>query len=365
KVIFSKELTPSVFGGTSVGDQGGFRLAIDEVGITNPTGAPTPSARNAPNWQFEDTLSWVKGSHNLSFGGSFTNISIWLQNQTMVPTVNFGIVTGDPADAMFNAINFPGASGGNLTDARELYAVLTGRIRQFGANARINEAGTEYVYLGPSVQRARMREFGFFAQDSWRVRPNLTLNYGVRWELQLPFAPLNSVYSTASVDDVFGISGRGNIFRPGRLEGQPTQYVQYKEGVRAYGIDWNNFAPNLGFAWTPSTEKGWLRRILGKNGDSVIRSGYSLAYNRNGIGDFTGVFDDNPGLIINVNRSLSLGNLGTLPLLFRERDRLVPPSFDVSPMYPRSGLVTDTVSIFDPNIQVPYAQSWTLGVQRA
>ena len=55
-------------------------------------------------------MTWQKGRHALTFGGSYTMAKVWLKNQQMVPTIGFGIATGDPADAMFTTANFPGAS---------------------------------------------------------------------------------------------------------------------------------------------------------------------------------------------------------------------------------------------------------------
>ncbi len=77
---------------------------------------------------------------------------------------------------------------------------------------------------------------GLFAQDSWRFTPTLTLNYGVRWELQLPMEPLNDSFSMSGFSDLCGRSGTGsgpgsrgcNIFQPGTLTGSTPQYVQYR-----------------------------------------------------------------------------------------------------------------------------------------
>ena len=58
-------------------------------------------------------------------------------------------------------------------------------------------------------------------------------------------------------------------------------------------MDWNNLAPSVGLAWTPSSEgSGWLASFLGQPGDTVFRAGFSRAYQRNGMGDFTGRLDD-------------------------------------------------------------------------
>jgi len=364
-VYFAKELVPSEYSGTSVADQGGYLLGISAAGITNATPNPTPSARNAPYYEIADTLTWLKGGHTLSLGGSFVQVNLWSQSQTAVPTINFGMVSNDPALGMFNQANFPGASTTSLTAAQNLYAVLTGRVSSTAANARLAEDGKSYVYLGPGVQRIHVRQFDAFAQDGWRVRQNLTLNYGLRWAVQLPFTALNNVYSFANAEDVWGVSGVGNLFKPGTLTGRTSDYEQFTRGTQPYNTDWNNVAPSVGFAWTPSADSGFLKRIMGGGGDTVLRAGFTMAFSRQGMNQFSNVLNGNPGLTITANRNETLGNLGSAPLLFSDRARLGPPVFPTTPVYPNSGLVTDSVNTFDRDIQVPYSQTWSIGLQRA
>jgi hypothetical protein len=253
-------------------------------------------------------------------------------------------------------------------------------VTQVTGEARIDPATNRFVYLGQSLQEGRLPDYGFWIQDAWRPRSDLTINVGLRYELQQPFYAINDSYSTTTLDDVWGISGNAptctdvsnittsacNLFQPGNLSGKPeSQYFQLNKGTNAYNTDRNNFAPSVGVAWTPTAESGWLARFLGEPGDTVFRAGFARSYNRPGMSDFTGRLDDNPGLIITANRNESLGNLGTLPVLFRERDRLSPPAFDEVRTYPMTDAVTEDIQIFDPNLQVPYADSWTAGWQRA
>jgi hypothetical protein len=135
-------------------------------------------------------------------GASYTQYTLWAKDQTLVPSVTFAVTQGDPALAMFNAANFPGASATQLTAAQNLYALLTGRIQQFSAEARIDENSGNYNYLGASVQRARMPEWDGYIQDQWRVRSNVTINAGLRYGLQLPFRPLNSSYTYAGMTEM-------------------------------------------------------------------------------------------------------------------------------------------------------------------
>ncbi len=377
-VLFRPELNAGQFT-----NQSGFNLGgapgnnatgiAAAAGIHGATVTTAPSRRNAPLMDFSDNLTWIRGPHSLTFGGQFTQVNLWLLNQTVAPTINFGVNTNDPASVMFNAqngpVNFPGASSADITRAANIYAVLTGRVTAINANARLDEGTGKYVYLGEGIQRARQRELGIFAQDSWRMRPNLTLNYGLRWELQLPFVALNGSYSKTTIEGLFGVSGPGNLFKPGTLAGSVTEFVQFKEGERAFNPDYKNFAPSFGFAWTPNAKNGWLKRLAGESGQTVVRGGYSIAYNRNGIGDFSNQLGANPGVTITTNRNLTIGNLvggslGSLPLLLRETNRLGRPDFPNAPTYPFKGAITDSANIFDPNLRAPYTQSWTFGIQR-
>jgi hypothetical protein len=356
-----------------VADQAGFLLGISAANIDNASSGTGYQAREASTNLIENNLNWIRGSHSVTLGGSWTEVDLWLQNKTVAPTIAFDVLSSDPANGLFTTANFPGANSTQLGDAGDLYAVLVGSVSAINGDVRLDENTDEYVYLGNGLQRGRMREVGLFISDTWRWRPNLTLNLGLRYELQMPFYPLNNSYSTATIADVCGISGAAtagscNLFRPGQTPGQLPVFSPFNKGDRAYDMDWNNFAPNVGFAWTPGGQSGFLRTLLGAEGDSVLRAGYSLAYSRNGTSDFSGVFGANPGVALTANRNNNLNNLNNdgrgIPVLFRDRDRLGPPPFPATRSYPLTDIVTGDISIFDPGIQVPYAQSWTAGWQR-
>jgi hypothetical protein len=368
--FFSPEIGRAQFEGTPVADQGGFFLDINGefLGITNPHSTANTSAREAGTRIVENTLNWVKGAHSVQMGVAFTQANVWIQNQAHVPTITFGVDATDPANAMFTTANFPNASTGQLNDARELYATLVGRVNAVNGELRLNE-NDEYEYLGLGRQRARLPEWGFFLADSWRWRPNLTLNYGLRYELQLPFRALNNSYSIATLADICGPSGVNangscNVFQPGVMPGQKGFFRQFDKGVNAYNIDRNNFAPSIGAAW--SLGGGPLGSIFGREeGDSVLRGGYTLAYDRPGMSDFATAIDDNPGISQTANRNYTLGNLGTPgAVLLRNRADLGPPSFQNRRVYPMTDVVTGDIMTFDQNLQTPYSQTWTGGWQR-
>ena len=369
--LFGPEKSISQYTG-SVANTQGFFLDIDNLDISNPAETPNYSAREATTRIVENTLSWLKGNHNVQAGFGFTQAEVWLHNQRIVPTLAFAVASDDPALGMFSAANFPGASSGELTDARDLYALLTGRVNSITGELRLDENTDEYQYLGLGVQRARLRDYGFFIADTWRWRPNVTFNVGLRYELQQPFQPLNNSYSKASVADVCGVSGVSpqgscNIFQPGVLAGKTPQFLQFNKGEGAYNTDYNNVAPNLGVAWTLGGKSGLLGGLLGRaEGDSVLRAGYTLGYNRPGMSDFTGTIDDNPGISLAANRNHTLGNLGTpgSVLLRNVGDLGPPPGLPVTRQYPMTDIVTGDIMTFDPDLQVPYSQTWTAGWQR-
>jgi hypothetical protein len=376
--LFSPELEPNMFSGT-----GGYRLnfagaccgtgfaltnlasGVTTTGNTPGQGTAANSSREASTKVIEDTATWISGRHSVTLGGTMLQADVWLENQTKVPTVGFGLVSTEPATAMFTAANFPGASAADLAQAQNLYAILTGRVTSLTGDARINPDGTEYVPLGKSRAAGRMREFDFYVADSWRATPNLTISGGFRYVLQNPFYPVNNSYTTTTEAGLYGVSGDGNLFKPGTLTGSKTTLVQYPEGTYAYSADQNNFGPSIGFAWQPPSQEGGIGKLLfgSEEGDSAIRGGFGMAYNRPGMSDFTGVFGNNRGISVALDRTSTLGNLGTLPLLLRDASRITlqPAPAVAYPILPQS---VDSVNVFDSNLQLSYTQSYSVGWQR-
>ncbi len=349
-------------------NQNGFQL--DFPIVTEPTASPNRQGRNAWNVMIEDSINWLKGSHSITAGGTFTHFQLWSDNRNQIPTVGFDVLPDDPAFGLFVGANFPGASTNQISTARQMYALLTGRVSSVNGDARLENG--RYVYMGNARQEASMREADFFIQDSWRWKPNFTVNAGLRYSLQFPFTPLNNSYSTATVTSICGKSGVNpnggadsacNLFQPGNVVDVTPEYINFGEGVNAYNVDYNNLAPSLGFAWVLGEKAGMLGALLGD--EAVLRGGYSMSYSRAGMNDFTGTYSGNPGLILSNAPDRNANNLGALPVLLSQKDRLGPAPFDETPIYPFTGGPRDSISTFDPDIQVPWADSFTLGLQRA
>ena len=138
-VYFSANITPDRY-------FGGYNLTFPQLptgtNLTpfNVTGAS--SSRNGSNYNFHDTVSWLKGRHSLSFGGVYTNVSDLEQSHSIVQALTLGFdTTNDPAAGLFSTTNFPGATATDLTNARNLYAMLTGRVSQVTGNAVLQPDG--------------------------------------------------------------------------------------------------------------------------------------------------------------------------------------------------------------------------------
>ena len=378
--LFSPELSPGLFGGNSFGDQGGYFLNIGNgccsTALANAGGSANFSAREASTRVVEDTVNWLKGTHNMSFGASWTRAQVWLENQQHVPELRFGIATGDPAEGMFTTANFPNASTAQLNNARALYGLLTGRVTSIRGTVRLNEDSGQYEYLGDGFQRGHMNSLGFFMQDNWRIKNNLTINAGLRYELQTPFVAHNNSYSTATLADLCGVSGLNasgecNLFSPGTLTGTTPQLVNYTKDTPAFNTDFNNIAPSLGLTWRPSLDSGKLRTLFGVEGDTVLFASYAMSYERLDMNSYVTPLGANPGVSLNPIRDTTqtgqnaLDNDGLgLPVLLRQTGRLGPGGFPATQSYPMTPLRTDNVDIFNPNMQTPYAQSWTGGIRR-
>lgn len=362
--------------GISVADfavQGGYYMTVGMVtsaAITPAIPSTGSGDRSSPVADFTDSLTWIRGTHTFNFGWQYKRIRLQRFPLTIVPTINFGIVsTGaqpDPADAMFSQANFPGASVAQLNEARGLYATLIGRISGYVNDAILTEEGV-YRENVPMHERSRQDIFGLWAQDSWKIRPNLTLNYGLRWQPHQGFVVLSrNLTRLASFDDLYGISGPGNIFRPGVMTGREPTAVAIESGEPAFRSDHNNFAPSVGLVWSPGTaSNGFFGRVLGGPGKSVFRVGFSLAFIREGTALVGNIFQFNPGARLNVSRTAANGLLivGT-NLRDPNNPNLRAAPYPSSPTYPLPFTPGSIANAFDPNLRTGSVASFSLGYQR-
>ncbi len=348
--------------------QGRYNLNIASAAITTATSANMTGDRNSPVADFTDSVTWISGSNTFNVGGQYKRVKLLRYPLGfVVQQVNFGIDSSDEAFGIFNATTLPGASAAQLTEARALYSTLIGRIIGYGAFAFLTEDGT-YNLNARFAQENQQDTFGLWAQDSWKIRPNLTLNYGLRWQPHGAFVMLSRNYTQmSSFDDIYGVSGPGNIFRPGIMTGRIPTVVGMKRGEKGFADDYNNFAPTAGLVWSPEFEKkGLLRNILGGPGKSVFRAGYSLSFVREGTSLIHSIFGLNPGPTLNVSRNLTIGNMtaGT-NLRDPNNPNLTAAPFPNVPSYPLTfTFASSLANVFDPKIKTGSVASFSFGYQR-
>ncbi len=208
----------------------------------------SPVIRTETRYEYTDSLSVIAGNHNLKFGGDAAFVRI--------PSATFEL-------NFAGLFNFGGLSATTLNSAFAGAPDFT-PVQQYGLGFPAN-----FIQgFGDPVSRLKNRPFAFFAQDSWKVRQNLTLNYGVRYDIELtdliPTVGLRDPLSgiTLSASDILAAQDALNV----------------RQGVPR---DKNNWAPRVGFAWD-----------INNNAKTVVRGAF-------------GVFYDHPLLAIAFNSDIA------------------------------------------------------------
>ncbi|MGC2546408.1 MAG: carboxypeptidase regulatory-like domain-containing protein [Silvibacterium sp.] len=135
---------------------------------------------------------------------------------------------------------------------------------------------TNYVQASGSFIDAISREYYAFAQDSWRVSPDLTMNYGISWDVETPWA--NHQYNGEGITCWQNSSATSKIYP----NGAPGLLYPGDPGCTTYGaatVKWHHFGPRIGFAWSPSSGPSAL---IGEPGSHLfaVRGGFGIYYNR-------------------------------------------------------------------------------------
>jgi hypothetical protein len=352
-------------------------------------GAITATATDkSPLWTYGDTFSWTKGKHSYKFGGeirfassttrsSSQGAGTFFTNFKAPAVVVVGATPGAPlavSGSTAIANTNPAMSGLGATDAgraRNLLNFLSGSLASVNNLYWLTDPKTttfsDYRTDAFVTNTINQREFDFFVKDDYKIRTNLTLNLGLRYEWYgVPFSA--DGLAVRPVDGgaaAFGISGRdfSSWMNPGARAAQTTlQFVgphSPNPDKSVYNNDWNNFGPAIGFAW----QVPWL----GKD-KTTIRGGYQITYQggsrfntlevpltfppgRTYTGSFTGD-SSNPFLDLT-----KLSASGVLP---------TPLPAGVAPMTPIP--LTDrsqTINFFDSNYVAPYVQNLTLSITRS
>ncbi len=193
-------------------------------------------------WHASDSFSKIWRTHAFKFGGDFRYLQINERN-IYAPNGNF---------------TFDGSQTGE-----DVADFLLG-------------ASASYVQAAVQVLDSRTKYGAAFAQDSWRVTPNFTLNYGLRWEVSMPW------YDTQDKIETI-VPGVQSTQLPGApkgwlVPGDPGLPGGGKIPSTLAPTTYNNFAPRLGFAWSPNASGGILGKLLGGPGKTSIRAAAGIYY---------------------------------------------------------------------------------------
>src|SRR6266568_5458145 len=320
--------------------------------------------RNNPVYQFTDNLNWVKGRHTLTMGGTWLRTSFYSHTYGTagVPQYNLGVVTADPINNVLrNALPSISTTGNDIANALNLYALLTGRITSVSVATQVDEKTHKYIPFAETMQRYAFTTFGLYAQDSFRLRPDLTVNFGLRWQFDGDIHSGNDLLSQPSGDNFFGPST--GLFQPGVLNG--NQNPAFVLVIHPYGHDYVNPAPNFGFAWNPSGARaGLLGKLLGDR-KTVVRGAYSITFYNEGLNSISNSLSGGRGLTQSGTAANGVDFVpGSLELRSPAPAIKVFPATFGFPIYQNAFSSPVGGNYVDPHLVSPYVQNWSLGIQR-
>ncbi|MGH9163297.1 MAG: carboxypeptidase regulatory-like domain-containing protein, partial [Vicinamibacteraceae bacterium] len=244
---------------------GGISLPSDApypaIGLRNQNGigGNTFSLVAQNRFVMSNVTTWVRGSHTLKVGGEFRRL------QRNERSNNSGRFAFEPTQTALNGVGFVNTAQGPA--AVSIPAVATGNSV---ASFMFGAVDFSRFDIGATTAGYRWLTASGFVQDDWRVGRNLTLNLGFRYDVSVPRTEVFGRVST--VDPELPNPAAGGL---------PGAYTFYGEGEGRNGrkrigdIDWKGFQPRLGFAYTPSAERGFLGRLFGDE-RSVLRGSFAI-----------------------------------------------------------------------------------------
>ncbi|MDQ2921912.1 MAG: TonB-dependent receptor [Acidobacteriota bacterium] len=216
---------------------GGPALQISGAAFMGPNPF-SPVDRTETRFQLSDNVNWLSGNHAFKFGGDINIVNVDASFQLNFPGLfNFGELSAGTLAAGFITGLSPSAP--SLTP-----------VQSYGMGI----PGVFIQGFGNPISSIKNRPLAFFAQDSWKMRPNLTLNYGVRYDVELT----ETIAPIPFQDPLTGIQMSASDF----LTAQNSLGIQ-----QGFPRDTNNFAPRIGMAWD-----------INDDGKTVVRAAFGLFY---------------------------------------------------------------------------------------
>jgi len=329
--------------------------------------------RTQHNYNIQDNATWTHGNHSFRFGGIAQIFRVKPYNDA--GTVESFALAVSQNTPQFTIANF--AAGGftvsqaTVNTANSLYALLGGIIGS--GQQSFNPTSPTSAFAATTLRQFYAFEnYAAYVSDQWRVKPNLTLNLGLRYELNTALRIENGINLEPIIPA--GTSARSAILDPNG----GYQIVGGNSGGnhRFYKDDKNNFAPVLSFAWSPSFKNGVLKSLFPGEGRTVIRGGFRVSFvpdqfltsARNANGGNAGLSLTTLAALQTINGtatsqlSLRADQPATLPAITPPGALVLPKSFANNNGAAFSNF--GTVFAVDPNLQTGRQQEYSIGVQR-
>ena len=345
-----------------------------------------------PVHEIHDSLTWSRGTHTLDFGGSIRFINnnrssrenSWSYDYTNAAWLSPSGISGNPGVPLNpSTYGYPAVNSG-FTNGYDFPVMgLLGIVSETNAIYNYTPSG-EVLPQGTPINRYfSQREYEPYAQDAWRIRPNLTVTYGLRYSLQSPVWENhgNEVAPNVNMSQYFNTEA-GNAEKG--IPENKLPVISFNLAGPKYGTggyypwDYHDFAPRFAIAYAPHPQAGWLQKIFGSGDKTSIRAGFGMAYDHFGEGlvdafDAQGSFGvssqiDNAAGVQTVDCAPRLTSLNVIPTTGCGGPILIPAPPGGFPATPPSGAFAGGLAIaqgVDNGLsQTPYTYMMNFTIER-
>ena len=258
---------------------------------------------------------------------------------------------------MPSSFTIPNLSDPNqVSTANALQSELAGLVGESQNTFNVTSKTSGFVPGAPVINTLNYNNLSFYVADQWRVRPSLTLNLGVRYEL---FTGIRDPSGLRLEVMTGGISPTDALLNPNGT----FDFVGGNAGSTGqfFKSDKNNFAPNIGFAYSPNFKAKFIRTIFPGEGRTVIRGGFSESY----INDEFVRSPDNA--LQNQGLSVTPINFGLTAAIDNAPPVLTPPFVPPPLTFASINALAPGANVaflIDPNLQLPRVEQYNFGIQR-